>query len=454
MRIGKREIDALTCPPGKKDKLFFDDDLPGFCLRVTHTGTKVFLFEYRFGEVIRRMTIGRYGAITPQQARRIAQEARGQVAGGFDPVSERRAQKAKVAQVEAERRQQAASKAFTLGKLVEDWQAIGLSASRSQHRTEGPRALRTALAAQLKAPAEDLTPATVQRTIDAIVKAHPAAARRLRDYGRTAFNWAMARGSVTANPFLAVVIEAKEISRDRVLTAAELREAWLTSAQLGEPFAAFFRLVMLTLQRRGEVAGMRWPEFAPDFSTWTIPAERAKNGKAHIVHLSEPARAILKAIPRHTDRNGQPNPLVFTTGGRTAISGFSRAQDRWRVKILEARAKAVRKAGKVQPEAEKQVTWRLHDLRRTGVTVLAEQGFPPHVADRILNHVQGAIGGVAAVYQRAEFLPERAAALDAWAAHLVGLSDATSNRGPPLGRQREDPARAPLRHHTKRSDEI
>lgn len=421
MKLGKREIDALTCPPGRKDMLVFDDELTGFGLRVTRDGTKAFLFQYRIGKVVRRMRLGRYGDLTPQQGRRLAEEARGLVAGGADPVAERRARAAELEQAEADRRREASVKAFTLRDLVQAWQDVGLASSRSQHRTEAPRALRAAFARQLAAPAADLTSAIVQRSLDSIVTEHPAAARRLRDYGRTAFNWAVARGSVTANPFLSVVVEAKEVSRDRVLTSVELAEAWQAAATLGEPFASFFRLVMLTLQRRGEVAGMLWPEIAPDLSAWTIPAERAKNGKAHIVHLSEPVRAILKAIPRRTDAQGQPNPLVFTTGGLTSISGFSRAQERLRKEIVAARTKAAQKAGRALPDVEKQVTWRLHDFRRTGVTVLAEQGFPPHVADRILNHVQGAIGGVAAVYQRAEFLPERAAALDAWANHLLAL---------------------------------
>ena len=154
---------------------------------------------------------------------------------------------------------------------------------------------------------------------------------------------------------------------------------------------AFVRFLMLTLARRDEVAQMRWSEVAPDLSRWTIPAERVKNGRAHMVHLAAPAQVVLAGVPRL-----DPDGLVFATGPGKALTTFS-----WMVRQIQASSGT---AG-----------WRLHDVRRTGVTALAGMGFPPHVCDRLLNHVTGAIQGIAAVYQRAEFLAERKAALEAWA---------------------------------------
>jgi len=211
------------------------------------------------------------------------------------------------------------------------------------------------------------------------------------------------------------------VARDRVLTDVELGEVWRAAGALGAPFAPCLRILILTLQRRDEVAGMRWNELAPDLSTWTVPAERSKNGKAHIVHLAEPARAILRAVPRVGTAG-----LVFTTTGRTPLSGFSGAKRRLDMAIAAERAAAAARTGDGSVP-EPIVPWRLHDLRRTGVTALARLGFPPHVCDRLLNHAEGAIRGVAAVYQRHEFLPEREAALNAWAAHVLVVGEGAPN---------------------------
>jgi integrase len=137
---------------------------------------------------------------------------------------------------------------------------------------------------------------------------------------------------------------------------------------------------------------MQWSEIKGD--CWTIPASRAKNGKAHVVHLTVQAQKVLAQIPRQAGSD-----LVFTTTGKTAISGFSNARE------------ALAKASGVQD-------WRFHDVRRTVTTGLANLGHPPHVCDKILNHVSGTISGVKAVYQKAEFLSERRQALEDWAAHI------------------------------------
>lgn len=158
---------------------------------------------------------------------------------------------------------------------------------------------------------------------------------------------------------------------------------------------------------------MCWDELAPDLSTWTVPAERAKNDKAHIVHLTDQARAVLAEVKRVRNQ-----PLLFTTTGKTPISGFSNAIERLKEKIEENRAEAASRGPKGAPKPAP-LTWRLHDFRRTGVTVLARLGVAPHVADRLLNHVQGTIRGVAAVYQRHEFMTERQRALETWANFLA-----------------------------------
>src|SRR5829696_3909588 len=142
---------------------------------------------------------------------------------------------------------------------------------------------------------------------------------------------------------------------------------------------------------REEVAQMTWGEVDLEKAVWTLPGSRTKNGKPHIVHLSQPAVRTISGRPTTTT-------YVFASGP-TRLGGFS---DR-----------------KLELDRKSQVSgWRLHDLRRTAVSGMARLGVAPHVADKILNHTAGTISGVAAVYQRHEFMAEREQALDAWARHV------------------------------------
>ena len=242
-------------------------------------------------------------------------------------------------------------------------------------------------------------------------------ARRVRVYGAAMYAWAVKRDLVPENPFAAVPMESRDVARDRVLTDAELGDVWRAAGALGWPWGPYFRLLLLTLQREAETAGLAWAELSPDLALWELPGRRTKNGKPHLVHLAEPARAILRSVPRLAG-----SPLVFTTTGRTPVSGFSSAKLRLDAAIAADRAKRAAEAGDGHAPPPL-APWRVHDFRRTGVTVLARKGIRWEVADRLLNHVGGAIRGVAAVYQRHDFLAEREAALTTWAAHVLAVGE-------------------------------
>jgi integrase len=151
----------------------------------------------------------------------------------------------------------------------------------------------------------------------------------------------------------------------------------------------------LTGQRREEVARMTWDEVELVRRTWTLPRSRTKNGKGHVVHLSDESLDLL----RRTDRR---DGLVFPASGGKPFNAFSKAK-------------------RELDQLSGVIGWRLHDLRRTCVSGMARLGVAPHVADKILNHQTGTISGVAAVYQRHEFLSERREALDLWGAHVAKL---------------------------------
>ena len=157
------------------------------------------------------------------------------------------------------------------------------------------------------------------------------------------------------------------------------------------PYSRIVEFVALTGQRREEVAQLKWDELDEKTRTWIIPGRRTKNKRAHIVHLSEPAWKVIRAC------SGEP--YVFGT----------------------ATGKRFQRFGKEKPTLDKLcgvAGWRIHDLRRTIVSGMARLGIPPHIADKILNHQAGTISGVAAVYQRHDFLAEREEALDRWGVHV------------------------------------
>jgi integrase len=207
---------------------------------------------------------------------------------------------------------------------------------------------------------------------------------------------------VPANPFHGVDRPGREKSRERALAADEIGEIWRACDALYPTGTAFVRTLMLTAQRREEVAGMVWSELdSPDSpSTWTLPGSRAKNGRTTIIHQSQPVRDILARLPRIVG-----NPHVFPGRGGNGFKNFSNVKKQLDTAIAKRRSPL--------PD------WRFHDFRRTVVTSLAAMGFAPHVCDRLLNHITGSIQGVAAVYQRHEFLDERAEALDAWSAFAL-----------------------------------
>ena len=192
----------------------------------------------------------------------------------------------------------------------------------------------------------------------------------------------------------------------------ELREVWAAAQALGGVHGGFVGMLLLTLQRRDEVAGAHWGEMSRDLTVWTIPSTRAKNHRDHIVHLSAPVQAILQSVPRRNQ-----DGLVFGVVGGGKLTAFSFVKRR-----LDALIAAKRAQGTAEDPTSAMPCWRLHDFRRSGVTLLANCGVSPNVADKLLNHTTGTLSSVARVYQRAAFLDERRQALALFAEQVAGAA--------------------------------
>jgi integrase len=391
MKLTLNRIEGLKCPEGKRDALVFDDEQRGLGVRVTAGGSKTYLAQYGWHGQKRRIPLGSCSALSLAKARDAVRAIMGDVARGIDPA--------------AERKKATAHEALTLAALLSDWQALHLSSKRPRYAAEAVRALRNAFARHLSLPASNLTRPAVVRALDKLARdGHAAMAARTAAYGKAAYGWAVKRGALSTNPFVNLPV-APAPRRERVLSDDELSAIWRATDGPG-PFNGIVRFLILTGQRREEVSGMTWAELSGDFSTWTIPASRAKNGATHIVPLNAPAQEVLRGVPGFgAQQTGLE--LVFP-GLRGPFNGWSKA--------------------KAALDAKSGVTnWRLHDLRRTIATGLQRLGVRLEVTEQVLNHVSGSRAGIVGVYQRHDFASEKRAALDAWGAHVLAVVEGRAN---------------------------
>jgi integrase len=403
IRISKRIVEAEK--PTAKDRFIFDSEVKGFGLKITPAGRKVYILQYRTGgrnSPTKRYTIAEHGEFTADQARDEAIKLRGQIRMGVDPQGKKKALALPPP----------ATRAFA--EIADTY----LRQCERTLRPSSAREWRRIIERDVKPDwgeraVEAITRRDVRELVDGIAKRGAGIqANRTLARLKTLFNWAADEDYITASPVAGLKPQAKEVERDRVLSDDEIRWLWAGCDQLGWPFGPLFKLLLLTAQRRDEVGTLEWGHLSSDWQTWTIPREKSKNDRAHEVQLSRLAMEVLQSLPRVSET------LVFTTNSARPVSGFSKAKaslDR----LMEAERR--RQLGLSDNAPPAISAWILHDLRRTAATGMARMNIPPHVVDKILNHVSGSIRGVAAVYNRHSYLDERRAALDGWANRLATL---------------------------------
>jgi integrase len=232
--------------------------------------------------------------------------------------------------------------------------------------------------------------------------------RKMGDALGSLFKWAMRhrRSAMKANPVIGTFRPGPPPPRDRVLSDDEIASLWTACDEAVEPFGRIIRLLLLTGCRLNEIAKLEWKELNEEFSTIALPGRRTKNSLPLVVMLPPLAREIIKGVKRVEDC-----PYVFTITGKTPPSGWSKVKTRLDEVMVEAAKK----------DKTTLAPWRLHDLRRTAATGMAELGIAPHIVEAALNHVSGARAGVAGTYNRAQYVEEKRAALERWAAHVEGI---------------------------------
>lgn len=413
MKFTKAAVATLVLPEGKSDAIFFDDALPGFGLRIRAGGKRSWVVQYRLGTKQSRMTLGSAAALDLDAARIEAKRALSKVGLAVDPQLEKATARADAS--------------VTFGAIVDlflDRQETRVAAGGLRASSLEPtrRYLQRGMKPLHRKPLRSVTRADIAARLGTLSQENgPVSADRARAALSTFYGWAMKEGIVDSNPVIATNRPAEPKSRERALLDAELVEVW--NACRDDDHGRIVRLLILTGQRREEVGAMTWDELDLNKALWSLPGARTKNHRPHEVPLSDAALAILGQVPQRADRE-----LLFGQG-EGAFSGWSNSKERLDARILDARTAGVGSA-KVKP----MLAWRLHDLRRTAATGMASIGVDPHIVEAVLNHVSGAKGGIAGIYNKAAYAKEKREALNRWAAHVTALVEGRAPNVLPMRR--------------------
>ena len=374
MRLTDISVRTLTPPPSGY-KLYYDDVLRNFGIRVTHRGTKTW-FYIDPGPNARR-SIGRYPEISLKEARSIALE---EIAAAKERTEETT---------------QSALYLETVDKFLEAVADTLAPSTQQQYRRYLSRHFPWG-----NDELGGISPGKVTAALDAL-KGYPSAQRYAYAALHAFFNWANERELVDKNPVHNVTPPPVTGSRERVLSDAELR-AVLQAAQHQETtFSGIMQLLILTGQRRSEVSALEWDWIDWDERLITFPANAVKNRTQHYLPLGDWARRLLEQQPHQS-------PYVFPARVRRAgvavpFSGWSKA------KLSFDR------------HLEGVAPYTLHDLRRTFASTLAMLGTPIHITEKLLNHRSGSHSGIVGVYQRYEYMEERRHALAVYEEYLANL---------------------------------
>jgi len=382
-KVTKATVERLAT-----NQVLWDQSLVGFGARrqLRHVH---YLLRYRLNGHQKFISIGRHGTFTPDTARNEARRLLGLVASKIDPASER------------------VRPAETFGAEIDRY----LDRKQSTLKPRSFKEVRHHLQVHSK-PLHRLRLAEIDRRTIALRLAQieqgsgPGARNRVRSSLSAFFAFAIREGLIDSNPVSGTGKADEGPSRDRTLTHAELT-ALLNALNADPPhtggrgrphlglgpFSDIIRLLVLTGQRRAEIGGLRWSEVDFERGLIVLPPERSKNNRQHELPMSTQVRSILERQPR----NGE-----FVWGRKFTSWGNAKAS-------LDRRLNGM-------------ADWRLHDLRRTAATHMAELGVLPHIIEAILNHVSGHRAGVAGIYNRARYEGEMRQALQRWADYIDGTT--------------------------------
>jgi integrase len=388
MKLTAKATAALTLPAGKTDVIYFDDTMAGFGFRLRlGAGGKVlksWVCQYRRAGATRRVLVGSAEVVGAEQARLAAKKVLGAVAMGQDPSADR-----------ATRRDKDRN---SLRALIEQFLAAKERQLRPRSFFEVKRYLTGGYFKPLHGmPIDTVTRHDVSARVVAIAResGDPTAARAKGALSNF-FVWSRRMGLCEQNPTIDSAEPKPSPPRERVLSDNELRAVWHACGD--DEYGKIIRLLILTGCRRAEIGDMAWGEIDLEAATFTVPARRSKNGRAHTLPLLSSALDIIKSVPQMATRD---QLFGLRSHGFTAWHEGKPALD----------------------ERSGVANWVVHDVRRSVATKMADIGVQPHIIEAVLNHYSGHRAGVAGTYNRSSYAREVKAALALWADHIRALVD-------------------------------
>ena len=401
-RLTDRSIEALR-PKATRYEVW-DEARKGFGLRVTPRGVKSFVWVYHFENRPRRLTFGTYPRLSLAGAGVKLAEAKNLLAKGIDPGS------SAVAERHAERH------AETVEDLVSSY-LERYARVRKRSASEDERILRKdALSRWAGRKVKDITRRDIVRLLNEIVdRGAPIQANRTLTILRRMFRFAVGQAIVEISPCDQVEAPSAENERDRALSDGEIRLLWraLDTASMEPNVRRILRLMLVTGQRKGEVMGLHAQEIDHEKRLWVLPADRAKNGREHLIPLSTAALEIVTQVAPNEAGYLFPSSLTGQPYRGQSIDHATRYLFDPRP-ISKARKKPSQR-GSAAPLAGLMERFTPHDLRRTVATRMRELGISRGDVKMILNHVET---DVTARYDRYDGLAEKRRALDLWARRL------------------------------------
>jgi len=399
--LNDRMLRSLKAPEVGRMELS-DTKRKGLRFRLSPSGQGVWMYEKRIkGGPKRKHTFGKWPGVSLSHARALALELEAEAAIGIDRVAVERKNRSDI--------EEAKAGLTTVQQVIDTYDRLHLTPNL-RTAVERKKQLEHSLSNHLNKSISELTRKDLQEAVDAKAQeGRKIMANRLQSALSAFSKWSWRRGYTESNIGVNISKVTKETPRERVLSLNEMHQIWAASFDMGSLWGPLIRLLILTAQRLGNIAELRWSEVDFDREVIFINGSRTKNGKPQITHLSVTAISELIQL---AECKGDSD-FVFTTTGSTPVSGFSRVKDRLD-KLL----------------SEDFEPWRIHDFRTAFATALAESGEPEAVVDRILNHVASgsAPSAVARVYNQAQQLPQRAAVLNKWEGMIINPPMGTVNK--------------------------
>ena len=369
---------------------YWDEDQPGFGMRITANGSKVWQLMYRHQGRKRRLTLGAYPALSLSLARRAARQALDNLAEGLDPASERTA---------------VTGGPLTFEAFAKAYLERHAKRNKKSWKADEAMIVNDLIPAWKRRPAQSIARRDVHELLEKIVaRGHPYAANRRLALIRKMFAWGLSVDLTDNTPTAGVSAPGREEVRSRVLSEAEIAVLWQAWDRMGYPYGVIFKLILLTAQRRSDIAELHLNDIGFTSQIWTPPQARNATGATHELPLATEVLELLASLPRKQSQLVFPSPR---NPGKP-ISGFSKAAER---------------ACKLSGISD----WRTQDLRRTAAVNMARLGVAPDLLDQILNVRGRPASGLRGIYQLAADAEIKRQALQQWADRVAAIVEAAQH---------------------------